>query len=174
MHVSTYTQVRKNALPLAQAAAAAKLPLVIAGTAYPGALLEQLKQLAALFAGNIRLLGFQDQASLNSLYAACTVFCLPSSHEGTGLAALEAASYGAKVVITKNGGTRDYFRDMGFYVDPNDIGSIQQAMVAAWEQPPSDALRQHVLKNLTWARSCGRNWPEGLSKTCHLESIMPA
>jgi len=152
LHVSTYTHARKNALRLAEAAVRAKLPIVFAGTATQGETLNKLKELAAR-GDDVRLLGFQDQASLNSLYAACTVFCLPSYHEGTGLVALEAASYGARIVITRNGGPPDYFGDLAQYVDPYDTADIQRAIVRAWEQPPSDELKRHVLQNLTWAAS---------------------
>ncbi|MGH8653533.1 MAG: glycosyltransferase family 4 protein [Gammaproteobacteria bacterium] len=53
-----------------------------------------LQQLAHTF-GNVRLYNFLDKVTLHRLYAGCRVFCLPSVFEGTGLAAFEAASYGA-------------------------------------------------------------------------------
>ena len=137
---------------LAEAAVRAKLPLVFAGTSTEGEVLDQLKALGS-GGGDIRLLGFQDQSSLNSLYAACTVFCLPSYHEGTGLVALEAASYGARIVITQNGGPPDYFGDLAEYVDPYDTDGIQRAITRAWEEPASDTLKRHVLENLTWQAS---------------------
>jgi len=42
---------------------------------------------------------------LASAYAACDVFVLPSMFETPGIAALEAGLAGAKIVITKYGGT---------------------------------------------------------------------
>jgi glycosyltransferase involved in cell wall biosynthesis len=90
---------------------------------------------------------------LQNLYAACTVFCLPSVHEGTGLVALEAASLGARIVITRNGGPPDYFADMAEYVDPFSVESIRAGVERAWNAAPSDKLRSHVLTNLTWDAS---------------------
>src|SRR5207302_3171004 len=127
-------------------------PLVIAGTPEPGATLDRVKALAARHA-NVQLFGFLEQSTLNALYAACKVFCLPSHHEGTGLAALEAATYGAAVVITRRGGTRDYFGDLVEYVEPENDRDIRAAVTRAWDRPRSHALRDYVLRSLTWERS---------------------
>jgi glycosyltransferase involved in cell wall biosynthesis len=152
LHVSAYTQSRKNVARLIQAVGPTGLPLVIAGTAVPGPDLDQIQELARAHA-NVTLLGWQDQKTLYDLYAACTVFCLPSVHEGTGLAALEAAACGAEIVITKNGGPPDYFGDMATYVDPSDTSGIRRAVLELWERPKGDRLQRHVLQNLTWDRS---------------------
>jgi glycosyltransferase involved in cell wall biosynthesis len=152
LHVSLYTQERKNTIRLAEAVGPTGLPLVLAGSATPGAVLDRLTALARQYP-NISMLGFLDQADLASVYAACKVFCLPSEHEGTGLAALEAASYGAQVVITRNGGPADYFGPFAEYVDPLSVADIRAAVSRAWNRPASDALRQHVVHNLTWDHS---------------------
>jgi len=90
---------------------------------------------------------------LQSLYAGCRVFCLPSLHEGTGLVALEAAAHGAGVVITRNGGPPDYFKDLAYYVDPVGVGDIRDTILQAWEKPQGAELRAHVLSSLTWDQS---------------------
>lgn len=59
-----------------------------------------------------------------SAYAACEVFCLPSTLETPGLAALEAAACGAKVVVTEVGATREYFEDSVLYCLPDDVSDI--------------------------------------------------
>ncbi|NOY40513.1 MAG: glycosyltransferase family 4 protein [Planctomycetes bacterium] len=152
LHVSAYTQERKNVVRLVEAVGPTGYPLVIAGSARPGPVLDRIQSLANQY-GNIKLLGFLDREELNSLYTACRVFCLPSIHEGTGLVALEAASYGASVVITKNGGPPDYFVNLAEYVNPYSVSSIRQAVVRAWNAPHGGLLRQHVLENLTWDQS---------------------
>ena len=60
---------------------------------------------------NVKFLGDLDHSSdmLRSAYAACDVFVLPGWFETPGLAALEAALAGAKVVATKGGSTKEYF-----------------------------------------------------------------
>lgn len=63
-----------------------------------------------------------------SAYAACDVFCLPSTLETPGLAALEAAACGAKIVITEVGATKEYFGSDVFYCTPDSIFSIESAL----------------------------------------------
>lgn len=152
LHVSGYTQPRKNVARLIEAVGPLGFPLVVAGMAVPGRMLNQLQALAARFP-SVRMLPYVDQATLHGLYAACRVFCLPSFHEGTGLVALEAAGLGARIVITRNGGPRDYFGERAEYVDPFNIDDIREAVRRAWEAPESDALRQHVVTCLTWDAS---------------------
>jgi len=152
LHVSAYTQERKNTVRLARAALEANLPLVIAGSSTPGAIKDELVELERQNPGRIHLLDFLPRETLNDLYAACRVFCLPSVHEGTGLVALEAAAHGAGVVITKHGGPPDYFADLGYYVDHEDVPAIARALAAAWADPKSEALKAHV-STLTWDAS---------------------
>jgi hypothetical protein len=57
------------------------------------------------------------------------------------------------VVITRKGGTADYFQDLAEYVAPQSIGEIRAATMRAWERPASSALRDHVLQHLTWEQS---------------------
>jgi glycosyltransferase involved in cell wall biosynthesis len=152
LHVSAFTQERKNVLRLIEAVEPLGLPLVIAGTATPGSVLERIERVARKGSW-LRLLGWVDPATKAALYASCRVFCMPSMHEGTGLAAVEAAAYGARVVITRNGGPRDYFLQHADYVDPLDVADIRRAVVAAWNRPMDRALQQHVIQNLSWDAS---------------------
>lgn len=54
---------------------------------------------------------------LRSAYAACGVFCLPSTLETPGLAALEAFAVGAPLVVTKEGSAEEYFGKDAIYID---------------------------------------------------------
>jgi glycosyltransferase involved in cell wall biosynthesis len=150
LHVSAFTQPRKNALRMVRAAERLGYPLVIAGNAEPGEVLEELRRRAG---PGLRLLGFVDATTKALLYASCRVFCLPSLHEGTGLAALEAGAYGCNVVITRNGGAPDYFGDDADYVDPFDESAIESALQRAWNRAPSHALSERLSGELTWERS---------------------
>ena len=152
LHVSAYTQPRKNVERLIQAVGPTGLPLVIAGIATDAALLTRLKLAAQPYPG-IRFLDYLQPAQRDSLYAAARVFCLPSEHEGTGLVALEAASYGAAIVITRRGGPPDYFLDMAEYVDPDRVEDIRTAVQRAWQAPRSDRLREHLDTTLGWQQS---------------------
>ncbi|MFO0874689.1 MAG: glycosyltransferase family 4 protein [Phycisphaerales bacterium] len=152
LHVSRYDQPRKNVVRLIEAVGPTGRTLVIAGNAEETRNLALVREAAARFP-NVKLLGIQPQELLESLYAGCRVFCLPSVHEGTGLVALEAAVHGAAIVITRNGGPPDYFLDLAEYVDPDRTDDLRAAFERAWQRPRTTALRDHVLRNLTWDRS---------------------
>src|SRR5580698_4005072 len=152
LHISAFTQERKNVLKLIEATQRLGYPLVIAGTAKPGDIMTEIERHAR---GNerLRILGFIDEPTKAALYSLCRVFCLPSIHEGTGLAALEAGAAGANVVITRNGGTRDYFLDHAEYVDPRSVQNIHDGIARAWHKPRGDGLREHIARRLSWLES---------------------
>jgi glycosyltransferase involved in cell wall biosynthesis len=152
LHLSGYTDPRKNVLRLVAAAEQLGLPLVVAGHAMPGPIANSL-QASAKRNERLRLLGFVDRRTRDALYGLCHIFCLPSYHEGTGLAALEAGAAGAHVVITRMGGTRDYFKDLAFYVLPTDVSEIRQALARAWDAPRGKALQSHIRTSLSWDAS---------------------
>lgn len=52
--------------------------------------------------------GFLPESELPDFYNECSVFVLPSDHEGWGLPAAEAMACGAALVTTANGGTDDF------------------------------------------------------------------
>ncbi|WP_117235679.1 glycosyltransferase [Vibrio maerlii] len=68
---------------------------------------------------------------LRSAYDAADVFCLPSTLETPGLAALEAKALGTKGVITQEGSTKEYFGDSVVYCDPSNDYSIREAIKEA-------------------------------------------
>ena len=152
LHISAFTQDRKNVLRLLDATERLGYPLVIAGTSRPGKVLTELERRAR---GNerLRLLGFVDEMTKAALYSLCRVFCLPSLHEGTGLAALEAGAAGANLVITRNGGPPDYFLEDAEYVDPQSLDSIRAGIDRAWHAPRNTTLRQRINQHLTWRES---------------------
>lgn len=152
LHAGYYNESRKNTVRLIEAIASTDLPLVIVGNAQPTAYRNEVLAAAAKNK-QVTILPYVERAVLESLYAGCRVFCLPSIHEGTGLVALEAAAHGAGVVITQNGGPPDYFGDLAYYVDPLKVQTIRTAILAAWENPKSAEIKQHVLSRLTWDQS---------------------
>lgn len=152
LHISAYTQDRKNVIKLVEAVGPLNIPLVIAGRYDEGIVLQRLRELCNRYP-NIHLFNQVQDELKNSLYAACRVFALPSTHEGTGLVALEAASLGARIVVTQHGGPPDYFLDRCHYVDPTSIESIRQAVEAEFHSSAENGLQQHVRENLTWNKS---------------------
>jgi len=152
LHVSAYTDPRKNVLRLATAAEQLGVPLVIAGHCVRGEIESELR-IRADRNPNLRLLGFVDRETRDALYGLCHIFCLPSHHEGTGLAALEAGAARAHVIITRRGGARDYFESFASYVTPTDVGEIRAALAQAWDKPRDDRLQTHIRANLSWDAS---------------------
>lgn len=91
-----------------------------------------------------------DSELFRSAYKAAKVIALPSYFETPGLVALEGGLAGANVVITPRGGTRGYFGDLAWYVDPLSTKSISQALRAAYTAPRRNSLAQRILENYTW------------------------
>lgn len=87
---------------------------------------------------------------LASAYAAAKVFVLPSLYETPGIAAMEAALAGASIVITKYGGTIDYFQNDAEYVEPTSVDDIERALRIALQKPKSTSLRERFLSHFTW------------------------
>jgi len=86
-------------------------------------------------------------------YAACKVFVLPSLYETPGLSALEAALAGANVCITNEGSTYEYFSNFAFYCNPHSVDSIRKAVLQAYRNPKSNALKEYILMNFTWNKT---------------------
>jgi glycosyltransferase involved in cell wall biosynthesis len=152
LHVSAYTQPRKNTIRMVRALLPTGLPIVLAGVAKESPTLEKLRKLEELH-DNLFLFSYVSNEELEELYRNCKVFCLPSIHEGTGLVALEAGIRGANIVVTENGGPPDYFGPMAKYVDPTSEKSIRDAVTSAWKESENPALRTHLMNELSWSRS---------------------
>lgn len=84
--------------------------------------------------------------TLRSAYSACDVFCLPSTLETPGLAALEAYACGSRVVVTSVGSTREYFDDRVTYADPDSADDIASAINIELNKEQKTAAR----KNFRW------------------------
>jgi glycosyltransferase involved in cell wall biosynthesis len=94
-----------------------------------------------------------DSPLLKSAYAACELFALPSTLETPGLAALEAAAFGAKVVITSEGCTREYFGQGAEYVSSDDVADISRGIASAMSKTANLLLAIRIRANFTWAQA---------------------
>ncbi|MEO0083906.1 MAG: glycosyltransferase family 4 protein [candidate division WOR-3 bacterium] len=90
---------------------------------------------------------------LSSAYAACDTLVLPSYYETPGLVALEAGLAGAKIAITKYGGTDEYFKDYVQYIEPKSNKSIKQAIEESLAQKKTNALKEHIKNNFLWSHA---------------------
>jgi glycosyltransferase involved in cell wall biosynthesis len=143
---------RKNVLALIKALSTIDHPVVIVGRIISGPYGDACVHEAAKYK-HIRLINGLDNSSdmLASAYAACSTFVLPSVFETPGIAALEAALAGAKIVITPYGGTKEYFGTDAWYVEPSSETSIRDGILAALDAKKTVVLRDHILKNYVWS-----------------------
>lgn len=128
-HLSSLYQERKNVVRLIRAARRYGFRLILAGT--KGST-EEFARIETEIAGcpNIEVLGFLTEEQKIDLYRRAKVFALPSIKEGVGIAALDAAHFGCRIVITSIGGPKEYFGGMATAVNPFDIDEIGRGIVA--------------------------------------------
>lgn len=141
---------RKNQLGAIRAARAAGLPLICIGRIREQDYFDQCVHESA--GDTFRFLGHLDQNDprLAAAYQNCEAFLFPSQLETPGIAALEAAASGARMVVTKEGSAPEYFLDHVEYVDPNDQASISHGLTRALSRQRSSELRRHIINNYSW------------------------
>lgn len=140
---------RKNQLALVRAVKTLGIPLVLIGHIRDS---DYGKQVMEEGNGFVHYLGYlpHDDLRLRAAYAACEVFCLPSTLETPGLAALEAAAAGARMAITQEGSTKEYFADAVDYLNPSDVSSIAKAITTARERKNVNELSQRISHSFRW------------------------
>ena len=153
LSVGQFARGRKNTLRLIRVLHSIERSAVIIGGVEDPQYYEKCRREAARNSRLVLLdaLG-NDSEMLASAYAACGVFVLPSLYETPGIAALEAGLAGAKVVITKYGGTEEYFGTWADYVDPRSDSSIAAGIGSALSREKSNILREHIRENFLWER----------------------
>lgn len=147
---------RKNQLMLVRACKKLNLPCVLVGRVYNRYYAKKvLRELESIKIGNIYLRYLQpDSNLLISAYINSKIVAVPSLLETPSLVALEAASLGRTVVVTKVGSALEYFEDNAYYVDPFSQSSIEEALLDAWNNPINEKyLRNFVLGRYTWSKA---------------------
>jgi len=125
---------RKNLERLVQAyamqpaALRARLPLVVVGArgwldAGLARVIEPLER-----RGEVRRLGFIDDAQLPAIYAAAAGFAFPSLYEGFGLPLLEAMASGVPVLTSNAASMPEVVGDAALCVDPFDVDAIGEGL----------------------------------------------
>ncbi len=87
---------------------------------------------------------------LTSAYAACDTFVLPGWFETPGLAALEAALAGAKIIVTDGGSTREYFGDKVLYIEPHKPRDIKGKIKMSLADTATDDLKKMIQEKYLW------------------------
>lgn len=144
-------QSAKNQLGLIEALYDLPIPIVFVGQPSPyeeeyvSRCYERARQ-----RGNVYFLGPKSPSELFGIMVMAAVHALPSWRETPGLASLEAAAAGCRIVSTSIGSAREYFGADAWYCDPRDPQTIRKAVLQALESPPSLKLRERVLREFTW------------------------
>lgn len=165
LHVSRLCDPTKNVIRLVKAALKYNFNLVLAGSSSESFNLELKRIIGSK--DNVKILGRVSDEELIQLYKEAKVFALPSTREGVGLVALEAASYGCDIVITDIGGPKEYFLPNAIAVNPLSVDEIGQAVKKLLEgttyQPDlkkqiSSKFSEELVKNMLLQvyRSCDR------------------
>ena len=76
--------------------------------------------------------------------------CLTSDCETPGIAMMESAYAGARPVITKYGGTEEYYGEMGEYLNPCFSHSIISAVERGWERGRLSRLEAMSFAKFSW------------------------
>ncbi len=141
---------RKNTAALVRACKKLNLPLACIGHIRDRHYFDSFKKEYSAF---FHLGPSSDVEFLKSAYRACRVFALPSFCETPSIAALEAASQGAPIVITKEGSTTEYFGSSALYVDPRDDSSIEECIMHAWRNGPRSGVAAEIRRMYTWEKT---------------------
>jgi glycosyltransferase involved in cell wall biosynthesis len=110
-------------------------PLLLAGKA-PASAASLLREIAtAPLAGHVEHLGYVQPGARQALYQDARLLILPSFDEGFGLPVVEAMSLGVPVIASNRGALPEVVGDAGLLVDPDDPGSIADAMARVLTDP---------------------------------------
>jgi glycosyltransferase involved in cell wall biosynthesis len=159
LYVGHLGPVRKNGLATVKALKQLDSPVVIIGDVLQTEEgLECLKEIES--AKNILFLNWikHDDKLLESAYAACHTFVLPTRYETPGRAALEAGLAGANVVITPYGGTKEYFAEYALYCEPHSISDIVRKIETSLNIKKAGALRDHIMKHFIREKLAAPTW----------------
>jgi hypothetical protein len=89
--------------------------------------------------GVLRLDDDADRKRLADLFTNATCFVMPSLHEPSAQAYVEASAWGIPSIVTSNGGSAELVRDGAITVDPLDDQGLLEAMSALCD--PATAAR---------------------------------
>ncbi len=146
---------RKNQLALIEALRDTGIPLTLIGQV--GRFSRRYGRRCRRAAGpNVRFVDHAPPAALREHYRRAAVHACVSWYETPGLASLEAALCGCRLVVTPGGCTREYFADLAHYARPDDPASIRAAVQAALAAPAEPALAQLVAERYTWDAAAER------------------
>ncbi|MDR0304801.1 MAG: glycosyltransferase family 4 protein [Chitinispirillales bacterium] len=154
LSVTMLGKERKNGLNLIKALGKIDNPSYIIGSFHTESDYGKLCKVELEKYPQVHYIGMfgHESEMLASAYASAKVFVLPSWLETPGIASMEAALAGAQIVTTPIGGTKDYFKDFGIYVNPYSIDSISTGIKTALSRSESEQrkLKEFIYNNFLW------------------------
>lgn len=156
LHVSLLADKRKNVERIIEASQKYGFRLKLAGKLRNK---QERAWLDALIANasQIEYVGFVSDDELKELYRKARVFALPSIYEGVGMVALEAAVMGADIVITNQGGPKEYYSDLAEIVSPfsvDEIGSAITRLLNGKTHQPQ--LKKYITDHFSLDATCSQ------------------
>jgi glycosyltransferase involved in cell wall biosynthesis len=138
--------------------------LLLVGKHHPDSL-ERIQKIAlgaGLRADAIKLAGYVKDGDLVALYNLCSLFVLPSFHEGFGLPVLEAMACGAPTIASNVTSLPEAVGRDDAMFDPDQPAAIAAKMQEVLTNESfRETLRHHGLrqcKKFTWDRSAKSVW----------------
>lgn len=141
---------RKNQLALIEALAGSGVELTFVGAA--GRFAADYEARCRAAAGpEVRFLGPRDRSGVREVLRRASVHACPSWYETPGLASLEAALCGCRLVVTPGGCTREYFGAETALADPVDRPGLRAAVLAQLEAPAHPEARERLARDFSWS-----------------------
>lgn len=142
---------RKNQLALVRAMKGSGLPIVFLGKEYEP-VPSHYKKCVAEADENMYFLGHVPSNSSRywAILKHARVAVLASDCETPGIAMLEAALAGARPVVTKYGGTQEYYGIVAEYLNPYSVSHIRQAVDTAWQRGRLLPQEAALFSRFTW------------------------
>ena len=148
LHVSSLYQDRKNVKKLINSAKKYGFNLKLVGNTGN---LEQTQMIKGWIDGvqNIELLGYVSYKELIELYKKAKVFALPSTCEGVGIVALDAAIFGCNILMTNIPGPKEYYLKTNTLkiVNPLNVREIGDGISTLLKKNNTKELHNHIVKN---------------------------
>lgn len=154
LHVSLLADKRKNVERLVEASKKYNFTLKLAGKLRND---EERNWLNKIIGNSpqIEYLGFVSDEELKQLYRRAKVFALPSLYEGVGMVALEAAVMGDDIVITNQGGPKEYYSNLAEIVNPLSVDEIGTAILDLLNRKTHQPqLKNHIMSNYSLSSTC--------------------
>jgi glycosyltransferase involved in cell wall biosynthesis len=141
-------ETRKNQTGLLYALRNEPFDIELVGATYHPELLPVLSR----WCPRARLHGSLPREKMLQMLGKAEVHALVSWCETAGIASMEAAAAGAKIVVGDRGAEVEYFGEDAEYADPADPESIRAAVLRAFARPPrqqGDSLDRRI-RSFTW------------------------